>query len=101
MTIRRGGSETRPYVGDTVDEALAAAARRLAGAGIDGAATDARLLIQEATGLSREALLRHPERRLAESEGARLAALIARRAEREPLSHILGRREFWSLEFRV
>jgi release factor glutamine methyltransferase len=101
LTIRRGGSETRPYGGDTVDEALAAAARRLAGAGIDGAATDARLLVQEVTGLSRQALLRSPAHRLTAAETSQLVALIARRAEREPLSHILGRREFWSLEFWV
>jgi release factor glutamine methyltransferase len=32
---------------------------------------------------------------------ARLAPLLARRAAREPLALILGRREFWSLEFVV
>jgi release factor glutamine methyltransferase len=84
-----------------VSEAIAAAARRLAGAGIDGAAIDARLLIQEATRCSREELLRHSARRLSAAETSRLVALIARRAEREPLSHILGRREFWSLSLRV
>jgi release factor glutamine methyltransferase len=32
---------------------------------------------------------------------ARLASLVARRAAHEPLALILGRREFWSLEFAV
>ena len=32
---------------------------------------------------------------------ARLAPLVARRAAHEPLALILGRREFWSLEFAV
>jgi len=32
---------------------------------------------------------------------ARLAPLLARRAAREPLALILGRREFWSLDFAV
>ena len=31
----------------------------------------------------------------------RLEPLLARREAREPLAHILGRREFWSLEFAV
>jgi release factor glutamine methyltransferase len=98
---RRGGSETPCYSGDSIAEAVAAVARKLADAGIDGASTDARLLVQDATGLSREALLRRSRHRLNESEAARLAALAARRAGREPVSHVLGRREFWSLEFRI
>jgi len=34
-------------------------------------------------------------------EQAAVEALVARRAAREPLALILGRREFWSLEFAV
>src|SRR5690606_28164888 len=46
-------------------------------------------------------IYRENERRLSADEQAAFDALIARRAAREPLSHITGRREFWSLEFLV
>jgi release factor glutamine methyltransferase len=101
FVLGRGGLESCPYGRDTVAGAIAAAAYRLAAAGIEDAATDTRLLVQEATGLSREQLLLVPERQLTKSEMCRLRVLIARRGAREPLSHILGRREFWSLSFKV
>jgi release factor glutamine methyltransferase len=62
---------------------IADAIEKLGAAGIEDPARDARLL-----------------QRHAESEAA-FDAMIARRAAREPASHILGRREFWSLDFAV
>ena len=38
---------------------------------------------------------------MARDAAGRFRALIARRAGREPVSRILGRREFWSLDFAV
>src|SRR3546814_13500024 len=46
-----------------------------------------------------ELLLAHPERALTPAEAARIEAAVARRAAREPVSRILGEREFWSLPF--
>ena len=87
---------TRPL---TVGVALRDARQRLASAGADSPGLDARLLVARAldgTGLSL-----HRERTLKGEERDRLAALVARRARREPMSHILGVREFWSLPFKV
>jgi release factor glutamine methyltransferase len=42
-----------------------------------------------------------PERIVESQACARLQELVARRATREPMAQILGRREFWSLTFRV
>jgi release factor glutamine methyltransferase len=42
-----------------------------------------------------------PKRPLDEAEAGRLAELARRRESREPLSRILGRREFWSLSFAL
>ena len=42
-----------------------------------------------------------PERPLAPDAAARLELLVARRAARAPMAQILGRREFWSLDFTV
>jgi release factor glutamine methyltransferase len=40
-----------------------------------------------------------PETSITHADAARLAALVARRAHREPYSRIAGKREFWSLQF--
>ncbi len=84
--------------GLTVREALRFGAARLEAAGIEGAAREARLLLEAATGLSRETLLLEPDRAVDEGDFLRL---VERRAAREPLAFILGVQEFWSLPFRV
>ena len=81
--------------------ALAAATRRLGAAGIAGPRRDARLLMQHVLGTTREALLAEEDRPLGGREARRLAALVRRRAEREPIAYLTGRREFWSLEFAI
>ncbi len=43
----------------------------------------------------------HPEYRLNDTEQALFAAVIDRRLEREPVSRILGWREFWSLPIKL
>lgn len=83
----------------TLGEAVAAAAGRLAGAGIEDARRDARLLICRLLGAGPELLLARPERALSPEEAARIEAAVARRVAREPVSRILGEREFWSLPF--
>lgn len=85
----------------TIGDLLKDAAVRLAAAGLEGAQREARLLMMEAAGLDRTAVFMHPERELDPAAIARLRALVSRRARREPMAHILGRREFWSLAFKV
>ncbi len=82
----------------TIRDALRHGAALLEAAGVDNPRLDARLLLGYATGLSREALLRDT---LQVIDPARYHELLARRAEREPLALILGRQEFWSLDFEV
>ena len=83
----------------TLAEAVAGAAARLAAAGIEEPRRDARLLACRLLGGGPELLLAHPERPLSAAEAARIEAAVARRAAREPVSRILGEREFWSLPF--
>lgn len=85
----------------TVAEALAAAAARLNGAGIDSARLDARALLAHVLGVETTTLFSRPERVLTATEAVRFETAVARRVGREPLSHITGWREFWSLPFRV
>ena len=85
----------------TVARVLAAAAARLGAAGVEGTGRDARLLLAAALEAGPELPIAHPERVLDGSERARIERLIARRAAREPVSRILGRRGFWSLDFKI
>lgn len=78
---------------------LQAGARRLAEAGIEDARREARLILAHALGIEPVAILGYPERIV--GDAGDYQALIARRAAREPLSHLTGRREFWSMEFEV
>jgi release factor glutamine methyltransferase len=84
-----------------IADLLAAATRRLAAAGIEAPGREARLLLAAASGLSASTILGWPERGIAAEAEAGFDALVARRAAREPLSRILGVREFWSLPFKV
>lgn len=85
----------------TLAEAVAAAGERLAAAGVEEPRRDARLLVCRLLGGGPELLLGRPERELSDAETRRIEAAVARRAAREPLSRILGEREFWSLPFAL
>jgi release factor glutamine methyltransferase len=85
----------------TVGDALDWAARELAAAGVEGARRDGRILLAQALGTSPDQVFAYPERPLTDSQWADFAVLAARRRAREPVSRIRGRREFWSLEFKI
>ncbi len=78
---------------------LSLAQKRLAAAGVDNPALDARLLISAALELDRIQLLTQNERALTKEEEKKIETLIARRESREPVARILGLREFWGLPF--
>ncbi len=75
--------------------------QRLEAVGIDNARFEARLLLCYVLGVETQILIAYPERELDEAQQARLKELVQRREAREPMSHILGEREFWSLPFKV
>ncbi|MFX4790329.1 hypothetical protein ABTB87_23925, partial [Acinetobacter baumannii] len=54
-----------------------------------------------AQGIGRVALISAPGAPLTADEARAVAAMVARRAAHEPVSRILGHREFWSLDFRL
>jgi len=80
---------------------LAAASARLRAAGCETPDLDARLLFQAATGLSREDLILAPHHVIATAQQARFEGFLQRREAREPVSRILGEREFYGRPFRV
>jgi len=60
-----------------------------------------RILLCHATGLSRVQLITQGDRPLTADEAARLSALVARRLQGEPIAYIVGKREFFGLDFQV
>lgn len=80
--------------------ALEIVARDLAEAGLEEPRREARLLLGAALGLDHAGLILG-ESRLLGADFPRLADILARRCTREPLSRILGRREFYGLDFSL
>ncbi len=81
---------------------LGEAERRLTAAGIESPRLDAQILVAAALGMDASALRAAEDRDVAKGDGLRIENFLRRRAKtREPVSRILGRREFWSLEFRI
>ncbi len=83
----------------TPDGAIATAAVRLAGAGVEGPRAEARRLLAHVLGQGREGTLSAAA--LTPTQQQTFEALVARRTKREPLAYITGIKEFWSLDFRV
>jgi len=92
---------TMTATGATIADALTNAARYLAAAGIHGARAEARLLVGHVLDARPELLVAHPDRVIDAQALSQIQALVSRRADREPMSHLLGRREFWGLDFKV
>lgn len=67
----------------------------------EGAALEARLLAQHAWGMPHEAMLRDWDKPLAAEAAQQLNRLAARRAAHEPMSHLLGEKDFWKDTFHV
>ena len=88
-------------VTDTLGSILAEAAAALSAAGADEPRRRARQLVAGLLELSASELVSHPEREISAVEGLRLRGSLARMVRGEPLSRILGWREFWGLRFAL
>lgn len=62
---------------------------------------EAEILLAHALGRSRTWLYTWPEYTLSDAEAAAYRELLARRVRGEPVAHLVGRREFWSLDLTV
>lgn len=85
----------------TLVQAWTSARDQLKAAGVDTPVIDARLLVEAASGATRADLLSDPHRPLTTEQTRTLDVYVARRARREPVAHILGRKGFWKLMLRV
>ena len=73
----------------------------LSQAGIDFPRMEAEVLFAGALNLCREEIYLRPDRILNDFEKNTLRKFVARRVLREPIAHILERKEFWSLDFKI
>jgi release factor glutamine methyltransferase len=64
-------------------------------------ALENRILLCHALGISRVGLITQSERVLTDEEGDTLDGLVERRMLGEPIAYIVGKREFYGLDFRV
>ena len=64
-------------------------------------ALENRILLCHALALTRVGLITQSERTITAEEAAALSALVARRQHGEPIAYIVGKREFFGLDFAV
>jgi len=76
-------------------------ARALTEAGVETPERDARRLLAAATGVGVAELIARPDRIVAQDHCDRLDELVRRRCAREPVSRILGEREFYGRPFLI
>ncbi len=91
MTIAGGASSSR--------EALDSAVEALRAAGVEDPRLDAEVLLAEASGRERAALVAGAE--IEPAAARRFGEMVRRRLRREPVAYILGRKGFRNLELTV
>jgi len=85
----------------TVGTFLTALTARFSQAGIDNPRLDARILVGHVLGIDPSMLFAHPEMEIGDAQYDSIEKAAHRRLAHEPVSRIIGRREFWSLDFDV
>ncbi len=85
----------------SLGDAVRVAASKLTAAGVDSPRLDAELLLSEVLGIDRARLVLDAGAPLPADEASRFEALVERRAAREPVAYILGRKPFRSIELAV
>ncbi len=80
---------------------LRSARDRLEAVGIETASLDARMLLLDGLALPHSVIVAEPNLALQADELARLETMLSRRLAREPVSRILGWREFYGRRFEI
>jgi len=96
-----GIGEADPSGGPSIRQAFVSAVQVLRQAGVETPELDARLLICHAAGLTHEAYIARARNELQPEAAARLGVAIERRVRREPVSRIMGAKEFYGRSFLV
>lgn len=86
---------------ETLVSVWQAARDRLIAADVDTPVLDARLLLEAGAGVTRFDIVTDPRRALTDEQVAAVQVLVDRRVAREPVSHIVGKKAFWTLDLNV
>ncbi len=86
---------------DSVASLIRRASKQLSVRGIETAALDARLLLQASAGLTHTDIVAEPDLILAPEVVDKFWTLVERRSAFEPVSRILGVREFYGRDFKI
>lgn len=84
-----------------ISEALKSAAKTLQTSGVAEAVREAKSLLAFALNANQTFLIAHTEYELSIEEEKRFRDFITRRARREPFQYIVGKQEFYNLDFAV
>ena len=87
--------------GTPVGRALVSAAQRLSESGSETARLDSQVLLAHGLERNRSWLFAYHDHELSQQECLRYADLITRRRRREPVAYLVGRKEFYGMEFAV
>ncbi len=85
----------------TIQEALTQATHQLTLTDIQNPRLDAQVLLCHVLNVERATLYTYPDRQLTAKQEQHFIALVARRAQGEPIAYLTGHREFYSLDFLV
>jgi release factor glutamine methyltransferase len=84
-----------------IREALSSATDALRAVGVEDPRLDAEVMLAEATGLERAALVADPDAELAPPASRLFGEMVRRRLRREPVAYIIGRKGFHRIELAV
>ncbi|MBC8520191.1 MAG: peptide chain release factor N(5)-glutamine methyltransferase [Gammaproteobacteria bacterium] len=85
----------------TIEQSLQHATEQLTKSGSDTAHLDSELLLGNVIGRSRTWLHTWPESTIDNDNLHLFSNLIQRRADGEPVAHLIGKQEFWSLSLKI
>ncbi|HUZ77968.1 MAG TPA: peptide chain release factor N(5)-glutamine methyltransferase, partial [Chloroflexota bacterium] len=85
----------------TIRQALQEAQQRFSNAGVAAPPLDARVLLRHALGVTDVELFLQLDELLPAVPAAAFADVVDRRLTGEPVAYLIGRREFYGLDFRV
>ena len=77
------------------------ASRMLKNHNIHSYELDAQIILSDIMGMKREFLITNNEINISEKVMEKYDIAIKRRIKREPVAYIIGKKEFWSQDFRV
>jgi release factor glutamine methyltransferase len=99
--VRLGRVPRTPLAQTSVRDALDSALIALTAAGCDTPRLDAELLLADAMGVDRAAIVSDPGRELTPQQARRFQTYAMRRAQREPVAYILGTKGFRTIDLLV